>query len=91
MHDQPIEIDPAVQDRRDQAAVLAHVLALYPESSTLGELIRELSAGSADFPQRDRIERAVRDLRGVGLLRFVSGLVLPTRAAVAFHAIREDE
>ena len=91
MHDQPIEAgDAAAQDLRDQAAVLAQVLSLHPESLTLSELVRELCGGDADFGQRDRIDRAVRDLAGVGLLRRVAELVLPTRAAVAFHALRDE-
>jgi hypothetical protein len=57
---------------------------------TLSELIRELTGGQADFAERDRISRAVRDLAGVGLLRPAAELVLPTRAAVAFYAIHAE-
>jgi hypothetical protein len=42
---------------------------------------------AADFAQRDAIERAVRDLTGVGLLFRSDGLVLPTRAALRFNEI----
>jgi hypothetical protein len=92
MHDQPIEAgDAAANDLRDQAAVLAHLLSLHPQSLTIAELIRELSGERAGFAERDRINRAVRDLVGVGLLRTVCELVQPTRAAVAFHEIRREE
>jgi hypothetical protein len=75
------------QDLRDQGSVLIYVLTLYPTHLRLSELIQEVSAGVADFAQRDAIERAVRDLVGVGLLFRSDGLVLPTRAALRFNEI----
>lgn len=75
------------QDLRDQGSVLIHVLTLYPTHLRLSELTQEVSAGAADFAQRDAIERAVRDLTGVGLLFRSEGLVLPTRAALRFNEI----
>jgi hypothetical protein len=79
----------ADQDDRDQAAVLRHLLFLYPAGLTLEELIRELGSFSGWCPQRDPFERAVRDLTGVGLLHQVGPLVLPTRSAVVFHRLVE--
>src|SRR5215211_4557552 len=78
----------AVQDR-DQAAVLREVLFIYPEVLTLDELARELVFASDSFGQRDRIERAVRDLTGAGLLHQVGPLVLPTRTATVFSRLVE--
>jgi hypothetical protein len=78
------------QDLRDQGSVLIYVLTLYPTHLRLSELIQEVSAGAADFAQRDAIERAVRDLVGVGLLFRSDGLVLPTRAALRFNEIIEE-
>lgn len=75
------------QDLRDQGSALIYVLTLYPTHLRLSELIQEVSAGAADFAQRDAIERAVRDLVGVGLLFRSDGLVLPTRAALRFNEI----
>jgi hypothetical protein len=75
----------AEQDARDQAEVLREVLAIYPESLTIHELIRELTVASTDFTERDRIQRAVRVLIAGGLLYGVGDFVLPTRAAVNFH------
>lgn len=76
-------------DDRDQAAVLRHVLFLYPEVLTLEELIRELGPFSGSSAQVERIERAVRGLAGVGLLHRVGPLVLPTRSAAVFHQLAE--
>lgn len=77
----------AAQDLRDQGSALIYVLTLYPTHLRISELIQEVSAGVADFAQRDAIERAVRDLIGVGLLFRSDGLVLPTRAALRFNEI----
>jgi hypothetical protein len=77
----------AEQDDRDQAAVLREILFIYPEAFTLEELIRERTIASAEFSDRDRIERAVRDLIATGLLHRVGDLVLPTRAAVNAHVL----
>ena len=81
----------AAQDLHDQGVVLIHVLTIYPTQLRLQELIRELTDGSEDFAERDRIERAVRELSGAGLLFRCEGLVLPTRAALRFNQILDDE
>lgn len=78
------------QDLHDQGVVLIHVLTIYPTQLRLLELVRELMAGSKDFSERDRIERAVRDLMGAGLLFRCEGLVLPTRAALRFNQILDE-
>ncbi|HET7455583.1 MAG TPA: hypothetical protein VFJ76_08685 [Solirubrobacterales bacterium] len=79
----------AALDVRDQAGVFRHVLSLYPEVLTRAELIREMTGGASSpgFAERDRIERAVRDLIAGGLLHEDAMLVLPTRAAVLAHSI----
>lgn len=80
----------AEQDLRDQAAVLRHVLSLFPETLTLDELVREMIGISSSQPaERDAVERAVRDLAAVGLLHEEGSRVIPTRAAVAFHDLYE--
>lgn len=97
MHDKPIDAgEPstrsnAAQDLHDQGVVLIHVLSMYPTHLRLSDLIRELTDGSGDFAERDRIERAVRELSGAGLLFRCEGLVLPTRAALRFNQILDDE
>ncbi len=77
----------ADQDIQDQGVVLAQVLAIYPAQLRLLELVREITAGSSDFAERDQVERAVGDLVGVGLLFSCDGAVLPTRAALRFNEI----
>jgi hypothetical protein len=76
-----------LQDLRDQGVVLIHVLTLHPAHLRLVELVREVTAGSADFADSDRYERAARDLVGVGLLFLGGELLLPTRAALRFNEI----
>jgi hypothetical protein len=95
MHDKPSgAIDErattAAEDIKDRARVLREVLDLYPETLTLDELVRELTVDSVEFQERDRVQRAVRDLIAGGLIHRVGDLVLPTRAAVNFHALGED-
>jgi len=76
------EQTPMADDDSVEAAVLQQVLALHPVQVTAAELIRELGGESPDFSERDAIERALRDLRGAGLLHAHEGLVTPTRAAL---------
>jgi hypothetical protein len=93
MQDQPIDagLDSAPptarQDLKDQAVVLTHVLAVHPDHLIVSELVREIAAGIADFAEDDRMERAVRDLTGLGLLRCPGGIVVPTRAAIRFNEL----
>ena len=76
-----------LKDLRDQGVVLIHVLTLHPAHLRQVELVREVIAGSVEFADSDRFERAARDLVSVGLL-FVNGeLLLPTRAALRFNEI----
>jgi len=95
MHDKPSgavdeRATTAAQDVKDRAPVLREVLDLYPETLTLDELVRELTVDSVEFQERDRVQRAVRDLIAGGLIHRVGDLVLPTRAAVNFHELGED-
>jgi len=75
------------QDIRDQGVVLIHVLTRQPTLLTIPDLVREITAGSEDFAEGDAMERAVRDLTGVGLLMCPSGLAVPTPAALRFLKI----
>jgi len=73
---------PQSQDHRDQAVVLTQVLASWPVHLTLDDLFREIATDPDNFAQRDHVERAVRDLVGVGLCLRSGAAVLPTRAAL---------
>lgn len=77
----------AAQDIADQLAVLTHVLALHPTHLRIPDLVRELTGGSADFAESDDMERAIRDLTGVGLLHCACGLVMPTPEALHFNLL----
>lgn len=96
MHDKPIgagddeRATTAAHDLHDQGVVLVHVLAVYPTHMRTLDLIREITAGSADFAEGDRVERAIRDLIAVGLLFRCEGLILPTRAALRFDEVLKE-
>ena len=77
----------AAQDARDQRVVPTHVLALHPTHLILPQLVQAIAGGSEDFAEGDNIERAVRDLTGVGLLHRPGGLVMPTPAALRFNEV----
>jgi len=95
MHDKVIDADDQRattldDDDRAQASVLKEVLWMYPEPITLAELTHEMTVGSTEFGEQDRIRRAVRDLIGGGLLyKRDDDLVIPTRAAVRFYVLFE--
>jgi hypothetical protein len=72
---------------QDQGAVLIHVLAVHPTHLRMSDLVQEIAGGPADFAESDRIENAVRELAGVGLLFRCEELVLPTRAALRFEEV----
>lgn len=78
---------PAGEDTATEAAVLQQVLDLHPVLVTAAELTREVGGESPDFARRDAIERAVRDLIGVGLLHHHGDLLMPTRAALRFNEL----
>ena len=75
------------QDIRDQGVVLIHVLSRHPTLLTIPDLVREITSGSEDFAEGDNLERAVRDLTGVGLLHCPSGLAVLSPAALRFLKI----
>jgi len=74
-------------DLATESAVLQHLLSLHPAQLTVAELVREVAGEQPDFAERDAIERAVRDLSGVGLVYHREDFVLPTRAALRFNEL----
>lgn len=86
------ELPPAEQDRRFRRVVLSHVLDLHPTHRRVAELVLEITAGrEREFEDSDAIERAIRDLTGIGLLHCPSGVVMPTAAALCFAELSEED
>ncbi len=81
---------PEVQDLRDQAVVLTQVLSNWPVHLTFEDLVREIATDPSFYAERDRIERAVRDLAAAALVHRCDALVIPTRAALHFSRLEED-
>jgi phage head maturation protease len=79
----------ASEDAATESAVLQQLLNLHPTQVTMEELLLEVGGQFADFAERDAIDRAVRDLTGVGLLHRHDSFVLPTRAALRFNQLLE--
>jgi hypothetical protein len=77
------------QDALAQRAVLSLVLATHPARLTICELAHEINKVK-DFDLTDAVERAIRDLVGVGLLRCEGASALPTRAALHFDRLECD-
>lgn len=69
------------EDLRTQAAVMTLIVAEHPTLLTLCDVTMEM-----DDPD-EAVERAVRDLVAVGLLRREGGSVLPTRAALTYDLL----
>lgn len=76
-------------DRTTESAVLHRLLDIRPVKLSVAELIRELAGEEADFGTRDAIERAARELSGVGLIHLDGEYVAPTRAAIRFDELRD--
>ncbi len=87
----------ADQDRIVRQGVLVAAIDLHPVHVTVSELVRQMARKPDDFGERDLIERAVRDLSGVGLLHrhdFLNrpdALVAPTQAALIANELLLDE
>jgi len=86
LHDQRKAADNAVEDLQDERAVFVHVVETHPTTLKLSDLTRELG-DPQEFSERDRIERAVRELVKGGLLFRAECGVLPTRAALRAYEL----
>lgn len=69
-----------MQDQPTQRAVLSLALDAYPKSLTIPDLAREIDVG-------DAVERAVRELVGIGLLESSGITVRPSAAALHFERL----
>jgi len=74
------------EDGQIERAVLEEVVSLHPDHLSLAELVRKMTIGDR-WSEKERIEAAVRELRGAGLLRQVGDVVAPTHAALRFAAL----
>lgn len=74
-------------DLRDQALVLDRLLVQWPVPLGESDLVRELELGEGEFEQRDRLERALFELSGAGLVMRSGSVVLPTRAALHYRGL----
>jgi hypothetical protein len=74
---------PEREDESIQRAVLSLALAAHPKRLTIPKLAREIDRG-------DAVERAVRDLVGIGLLECRGISVQPTPAALHFDALDQS-
>ncbi|MGD9737319.1 MAG: hypothetical protein AB7V58_17180 [Solirubrobacterales bacterium] len=89
-HPDPDTRNEATTVQRDTAietGVLALVLSRHPAQLTLAELIREMADDPGEFRQVDAINRAVRDLGGVGLLNRNGEFLVPSQAALRFNRL----
>lgn len=97
MHDKPSgavdeRATTAAEDIKDRARVLREVLDLYPETLTLDELVRELTVDSVEFQERDRVQRAVRDLIAGGLIhRSAISFCRPGRRSTSTSSAKTEQ
>jgi hypothetical protein len=77
-------------DLRDQALVLDRLLVHWPVQLQEADLLRELQLGADEFEHHDRVDRAVFELCGAGLVLRSGSVVLPTRAALHYRALSDE-
>ena len=78
---------PSHEEDLAQQAVLAILLDAHPAQRSIEELVRELAQDPAEFGERDRVENAIRDLVGAGLLHRHGPFVFATHAAVRLNEL----
>lgn len=85
-HDpRPGSADP---DRHVRQAILALLLEVHPAQRSLEELLREMTDEPTAVPARVRVEDAVRDLVGAGLVHRHGSFFFATNAAVHFDELK---
>lgn len=79
-----MQANPSPRREREDAAVQRAVLSLaleaHPKSLTIPDLARQIDRG-------DAVERAVRDLVGIGLLECGGITIRPSAAALHFERL----
>jgi hypothetical protein len=86
MHVQRKPLSTDAEDQRDVRSVFTHLIWAQPDTLRLSDLVLEL-AETEEFDERDRIERAVRELVKAGLVFRCAGVVLPTRPALRAYEL----
>jgi hypothetical protein len=71
-----------------QQGVLTIVLEAYPAQQAIDEVVRQMTEEIHRPLARERIENAIRDLFGVGLVHLNGAFVFATLAAVRFDELR---
>ena len=79
---------PSHEEDLAQQAVLAIMLDAHPAQRSIDEIVRELTDRPDEFGERDRIENAIRDLVGAGLLHRHGPFVFATHAAVRLNELK---
>jgi hypothetical protein len=79
---------PGREDDLAQQSVLAILLDAHPAQRSTEEVVRELTDRPDEFAERDRIDNAIRDLVGAGLVHRHGSFLFATRAAVRFDELR---
>lgn len=82
--------DYVAETRQAERAVLSFLIDEHPSQLTIPEVARTFYAHPSDFNKSDVVERAIRELVGVGLLHCEGGFVVPTRAALYFARLESD-
>jgi hypothetical protein len=79
---------PSHEEDLAQQAVLAILLDAHPAQRSTDEIVRELTDRPDEFGERDRIENAIRNLVGAGLLHRHGPFVFATHAAVRLTELK---
>jgi hypothetical protein len=87
MNDIPSHMTTAEEDATYERVILDHVLQVHPVQLTMEELIREVTTAPDDQRASDGVQRAVRELTSVGLMRMNGDCVLPTHATVRLNEL----
>jgi hypothetical protein len=78
---------PSHEEDLTQQAVLTILLEAHPGQRSIEEIVRELVEDPGEFGARDRVENAIRDLVGAGLLHRHGAFVFATHAAVRLNEL----
>ena len=86
----PHDDERSVAEREDslQGSLLELLLLAHPGQRSVDEIVREMTERPDEFPARDAINNAIRDLAGAGLAHRHGAFVFATRAAVRFDELR---